>query len=251
MIAKCLQCGSEFVTYPSVVKDGHGKYCSKGCVKSSGALSAGAINSNKKRWEYHKTVMVGRVCAVCGKQFNCYPSALKHHPVLYCSRVCSGIGLSKTHRGENHHNWNGGKKVKKCVVCGIEFQVKPEQEKRTGAKYCSLNCRSIYNVRHKHNNKATDIENIIENILIQHGISYQKQVPIGGMALVDFLLEGHKIIECDGDYWHNLPKTKARDLQKDKYFSENNYKVLRLKGEEIKKCTDKCRDAILKMSVVS
>ena len=53
--------------------------------------------------------------------------------------------------------------------------------------------------------KDTSIELKMERELKRNNIYYQKQVPLCKIAIVDFYLSEQKIvIECDGDYWHNL-----------------------------------------------
>jgi DNA mismatch endonuclease (patch repair protein) len=54
--------------------------------------------------------------------------------------------------------------------------------------------------------KDTGIELKIEAELIKRGISYQKQVPLCKIAIVDFYLPEYSIvIQADGCYWHNCP----------------------------------------------
>jgi very-short-patch-repair endonuclease len=182
-------------------------------------------------------------CFVCNKDFHAPPSAIKRGTKC-CSVECRNKARKGSNSGSKHYNWQGGEIVKSCLVCKKDFTVKREQEKRTGAKFCSLNCRSIYNVRYKHGSINTDIERIIEKILIGLKIYYRKQVSIDGIALVDFLVDTNKIIQCDGDYWHSLPLTIERDKRQDAYLRTHGYTILRLKGSEIKKQKQLCIDKI-------
>ena len=61
--AKCLKCSVEFLTYPSKVKQGRGKYCSKDCSQSvfiklgilygeQTRFKKGQRNPNAKGWRY-------------------------------------------------------------------------------------------------------------------------------------------------------------------------------------------------------
>lgn len=53
---------------------------------------------------------------------------------------------------------------------------------------------------------------------------------------VDFLLEKYKtVIECDGEYWHLIPKIMERDKRKDILLQSLGFKVLRFTGSELKK----------------
>lgn len=196
---------------------------------------------NKYRWKGYSRPRIK--CAVCGVEFETSPSCIKRNK-QYCCYDCYNQARKGKTAGEKHYNWQGGKITKICITCNREFRVKREQEIRTGAKFCSLNCRSIYNVRYNHGSQNTDIEKITENILTKLGVEHQKQVPIDGVALVDFLIDNNKIIQCDGDYWHSLPLTKERDNKQDAYLCQHGYRILRLKGSEIKKRKVFCIDKI-------
>ena len=78
--------------------------------------------------------------------------------------------------------------------------------------------------------KRSSIEIITTNILTSKSIGFKEQVAIGPYVF-DFFLEDHNIlIECQGEYWHSINKTKVKDFQKfeyiDKYFPK--YRVLYL-----------------------
>lgn len=81
--------------------------------------------------------------------------------------------------------------------------------------------------------KNTRIERIIKDCLIVKNIQFEQNKNIG-VYHVDFFLSEYNIaIECDGDYWHNLPGAKERDKKKDIYLNNLGYLVLRFKGSEI------------------
>ena len=72
LIRNCKQCGSEFefTGYPSFIKRGGGKYCSKECLH----------NSMKNRKQI--------TCIGCGKTFEWKVSRVKNRNPVYCSRSC-------------------------------------------------------------------------------------------------------------------------------------------------------------------
>jgi len=197
---------------------------------------------NKYRWAGHVRPTV--ICVHCGKPFIVSPSTVKRGK-KYCSRACYNQNRTGLTSGDKHYNWKGGEITKSCIVCKNDFHARRDQIRRTGAKFCSYNCRSIYNVRYNHGSQNTDIENIIESSLLRLNIPHKKQVAIDGIALVDFLLPGKNIIQCDGDYWHSLPETKERDVRQDASLSLNGYTVLRLRGSAIKKNLPDCEAVIL------
>lgn len=96
--------------------------------------------------------------------------------------------------------------------------------------------------------KNTSIELKTEKELKRRNIDYQKQVPLCKRAIVDFYLPKYRIIiQCDGDYWHNLPKQKEKDEQQDKILTLNGFNVYRFWEHEINQSVSNC---INKLKVV-
>lgn len=61
------------------------------------------------------------------------------------------------------------------------------------------------------------------------------------MFNVDFLLPDTKtVLECDGAYWHALPKVVERDRRKDTWLAAHGYKVIRLKEAAIRANPAQC-----------
>jgi very-short-patch-repair endonuclease len=85
----------------------------------------------------------------------------------------------------------------------------------------------------------------MERELIKNNISYKKQVPISGIAVVDFLLRDRLIVQCDGDHWHNLPGKKIKDATQDIILNREGYEVLRFTETEINKNIGGCVEKIL------
>lgn len=132
-----------------------------------------------------------------------------------------------------------------CKVCGKKKYVIKSAIKNGRGKFCSKKCLGIWTIKHK-KNKDTYIEIAIENELKSRNIPYLKQVPLKGIAIVDFLLSDRIIMQCDGSYWHSLPKVKARDINQDFILGFNNYKIFRFTEAEINKSVSKCIDKIQK-----
>jgi len=169
-----------------------------------------------------------------------------------------GMNLSEEHKrkisegnkgkgkptGKNSPNWKGGEVKIICKLCGKEKYIVPALIKWNKGKFCSHRCAGIWGIKHQ-NKKDTLIERLIENELIKRDIPYTKQVPLLGITLVDFLLPNDKIIYCDGDYWHDLPKIKKRDINQDFVLAFYGYKIFRFKEKEIKESVKKCVDKII------
>ena len=70
---------------------------------------------------------------------------------------------------------------------------------------------------------------------------FEQHKPIFNYYQTDFVSEKYKIIiECDGDYWHSLPKVKNRDLIKNELANKNNYYMLRFWEHEINQDIEGC-----------
>ena len=55
------------------------------------------------------------------------------------------------------------------------------------------------------------------------------------------------IIECDGDYWHNLPNRKERDKKQVKWLKQNDYIVYRFWEKDILKSPEQCIKSIVEV----
>ena len=52
------------------------------------------------------------------------------------------------------------------------------------------------------------------------------------------------VIQWDGNFWHNLPKVKARDKGQDSYMRKCGYKILRFWESNIKNNPTKVKEGI-------
>lgn len=95
--------------------------------------------------------------------------------------------------------------------------------------------RTKYLSTHKGPWRDTDIERIMERILLENKILYEKQARINKKWLVDFLIRPNIIIECDGDYWHSKLENKRRDRIKDLNLRKSGYRIYRFLGSQILK----------------
>ncbi len=98
--------------------------------------------------------------------------------------------------------------------------------------------------------RETAIEAKIYAELERRGITFVKQQVIDGLWVVDALIPGARIvIECDGEYWHSLPKMQDRDKKKDSYLRSRKYKVFRFPEAaihaDVKECVQRVVDALI------
>lgn len=228
----CIRCRKEFFIVPSKARRGKGKFCSKRCY------AEWQLGRKSNRWRKIK-----RQCLICKKIFSAKPFQVKKGNARFCSKECFGKWLSVNIRGEKSHRWKGGKIKRECKTCGKEIFVKSHRVKDYKNSFCSRKCNGIWQVKHA-KKENTSIELAIEAELIRQKIPYMKQAPVGGIALVDFLLPNKVIIQCDGDYWHSLKEVKDRDRKQDYILGSEGYTVYRFSGSEIRKSARECIDRV-------
>jgi very-short-patch-repair endonuclease len=109
--------------------------------------------------------------------------------------------------------------------------------KRTRAYFSSLTDEQWEEWHEKnsrgHKWSGTSIEKILESILLEREISFEKQYGIG-RYVVDFAdLENKVAYEADGEYWHSSPKAVARDKKRDEYLEERGWTTIRFSESEL------------------
>lgn len=85
------------------------------------------------------------------------------------------------------------------------------------------------------NSSPTSIEVKVAKQLEEYKIKYIYQKPVcNGHFIVDFYLPDYQlVIECNGDYWHNLPKRIKRDKELEEYVLSKGKDILWLWEHEI------------------
>jgi very-short-patch-repair endonuclease len=91
--------------------------------------------------------------------------------------------------------------------------------------------------------KISSIEIKMKNELYRRGIDFIHQFKYK-LGIADFMISPNIIVECDGDYWHNIDKVKVRDARQRKYLESSGYKVLSFWEHEINQNIHKCVDSI-------
>lgn len=99
----CEYCGREFMIFPSLLKHGMGRYCSRSCSARATQgipLIPSYVSDFKK---------VACVCEVCGGEFQLTPSALRQteNAARWCSKRCRSKAAEQ--------DWA-------CAYCGCEFK---------------------------------------------------------------------------------------------------------------------------------
>ncbi len=175
----------------------------------AGKTSARKNNTLKDLWENNREMMMGHVyknCVQAGRQSNSLKNLWENNRDEMVKVVCSEAGKIG---GKN--NWKKHrKKMMKVVVAGIK-------------KLLELH--------------PSPIELIVRKFLDELKIKYKPNVwfPYNGASReADIVIPKlNLIIECDG-WGHNTLEGKEEDEIKTKFFNKLGYKVLRLKGPEIR-----------------
>ena len=81
--------------------------------------------------------------------------------------------------------------------------------------------------------KPTSIEIAIQRALNQLGVKYEAHKVIGYLTVDLYIPELNLVVECDGNYWHNLPKQKHVDMRRDYWLRSQGFRVARIWEKEI------------------
>lgn len=207
----CKVCNKEFVAKNSLIMKGFGIFCSRKCQ--------------------HKTYpkKIKKMCPECKTIFLIPPS---WDPVrTFCSKKCQDDSMRDY-------------VVMTCRNCHKEFDLPRWDLDRGRGTYCSRKCFVVYG-------GSSLLELKMEKALKLSSIKYEREVKFRRFH-VDFLLEKYKsVIECDGEYWHLLPKAIDRDKRKDILLKSLGYKVLRFTGNELDKLDEAKLSKILRQKFSS
>lgn len=252
----CPHCGNTFLIQPHDPK----KYCSLTCANTKRGIDIRGPRASTK--------FVTNQCPVCSIEFTAPASSQK----VYCSQACARNDrsriLSKPHRSTQFV-------TKNCPICSISFTAHVSHRKKYCSKQCGSKsyqrrtqlvcqvCNKTYTVRAKFHNQRycsrqccaiglgkteTSIERTFAVALRNAQIEVVPQFPHGQYS-VDFAIPDLKIaIECDGDYWHSLPKSIKHDRMRDNYFYRNGWQTIRFSETEIntniKNCIQRLQRAV-------
>lgn len=144
--------------------------------------------------------------------------------------------------------------VKKCQICGNEFNTHKNRQKNSCSNSCAMKLRnsnpetklilskrfselckkryakgdSTLGWQSRKNMPMSSLEILAYNILLKNNINFEREYKINKW-FIDFALVDKKIaIELDGKQ-HEHEKRKINDDKKDKYLLDNGWTVIRIK----------------------
>lgn len=81
--------------------------------------------------------------------------------------------------------------------------------------------------------KPTSIEIAIHQVLDKLEIKYEVHKVIDNLTVDIYIPELNLVVECDGNYWHNLPEQKHADIRRDYWLRSQGFKVIRIWEKDI------------------
>jgi very-short-patch-repair endonuclease len=242
---KCLYCEESFKIKKSYIKHGKGKYCSRKCCdlhkkiirigENNGAYGR-IVSENEKNLRSEITKKNWKNTEIRNKRLNGIKKFVTKHG-YYPGTNEDSIDKRKKTLLEKYgvdHNWKSLEIRKKCDdTCVLKYGKTTYEIAQEALKLCK-----------------TNIEKIIENILIKNNINYiyQYKIDCGDYKKIyDFYLPDKNIlIEADGDFWHGNPKkyqktnlfeiqllNQRNDLEKNNIAKEKGFKLLRFWENDI------------------
>lgn len=212
----CTVCGARFVV--KWLRNPN-KYCSDQCRLD--ALHRGNRGENNVNWK----PPVQKTCEWCSKPYLAEPWNAGER--RWCSRECSDEARRNI-TGEDHPLYKP-KVCMACEVCGTERMVKPSLVSRFRA--CSRRCAGAL----LEMPRISSLETATKAVLDLLGETYEQQARFRWYSVDFYLPERSTVIECDGAYWHSLPKQQRIDKAKDTYLRKRGIVVVRITEADIRR----------------
>lgn len=222
---KCFRCDKNYIRSPEIIR--------KIADSNRGQIRLKIRGKNSPSWKGGLPE-----CSDCSKQLKSYGAKkCREHSILKGS-------LNSMWKGGNFKCLDckkelGSRRSKRCYKCASQLRRGRNMPKciKCGKILSNYNCKlcKIHFLQKQFINKnETSIEKKLYKELKRRGFLFEKQYLVNGKFLVDAYIPSlNLIIEADGDYWHNLPKTKKKDKAENAYLTKCGYKLLRLSEHKI------------------
>ncbi len=193
--------------------------------------------------EYQKQGRIS-ICLACNKEYYASPSAKRK----YCGIICEKLnrrGRLAWNKGLTKDNLSVKRYAEKLMgrILSEETRKKISESHKGMKKPWAAKLREenfykkigLLGAKALYGKKETDIEKRVYEELKNRGLLFEKQYLVNGKFLVDaFIPSLNLIIECDGNYWHNLDRVVKKDKAENAYLTKCGFNLLRLTGTEIK-----------------
>lgn len=254
----CLECGGEYknIAYP------HLKYCCgmtadeykkkhnvQNLADEDVKKKFGQPGEKNPNWQGGKTT---KNCEICNKRLS------KHSFVTRCNK-CLWIGKENPFLGKKHSDDTRKRMSESAKKRDRSEEVRPpmsedrkELQRKIAKNYWKdmskedkmkkLESFIKAGIKASRKSSETRIENMICDILKSFNVVFSRNKYVCG-KVVDFLVDGNRIIECYGDYWHCNPTVYKEDYynkslhmtSKEKWIrDEEKIKILNKNGFDVK-----------------
>jgi len=161
--------------------------------------------------------------------------------------VCEGPRFSKGHvpwnKGKRHLAGERNPMKHLSAEQRMKFrQVRSRVERRLWADpaYRALMMKRVFP------SKDTSIERKMQAQLSRRGLRFAKHLAILNCCQADIAFPEEKLVVfCDGDYWHNRPDMRSRDVTQDMILRANGWRVLRFWEHEINANPAACAERVV------
>lgn len=173
-------------------------------------------------------------CRICGTGFTKTKNYVANGYESFCSKKCADKAKTLV-TGEDHPLYS--LVDRKCKFCKTVFKAKPAKVKCGEAVFCGKPCAGSYSIRQQ-GGRISTLEVAVEKTLKKLGMDYIPQKRIGRFLCDFYLPNMNTVIECDGEYWHSLPKVIERDKRKNKEIARRGMVMIRLTESAIREDCD-------------
>lgn len=186
-----------------------------------------------------------RFCGTCGRIFLAFGHNIRNGWGKYCSHGCRSKNpktIAKMTKTMRNRDWSS-------------FKPMPQTYKKGSVPWNKgiINCWSeeiltkIKDARAKQVflNTDTSIELIMKAALDGADIIYEHPFIFHKYYNIDFAIPELRIaIECDGDYFHSLPRNQRFDIRKQLFLTKHRWSWVRFSESLIKSNIEKCVEFI-------
>jgi len=206
----CLQCGHPFWVSPARLRrtgTGSPKYCSRRCLRlaNNTALTAPSIRAKAALKRWSNPV---------------------HHQVLAQAMRRQWQRMAPAERERRLANM-------------LQSNVGKHISGTTRERIRQARLRQIFPTR------DTKIERTMQQELSGRSMTFTKHLPILNCCQADIAFPEEKLaVFCDGDYWHNRPDVRSKDIAQEMILRANGWRVLRFWEHEINTNPAACAERV-------
>jgi len=214
----CEQCGDVF----SAPASRRPRYCSRACT-----------TAHRQARGFPVTVArITMTCAQCGAGFDVLPSrATGTRKRRCCSGACDRA-FKRAQSGSQSPRYVGPM-TQTCEWCAASYSIPRAWANRPGkpSRFCSGTCRASW-VSRTRQRRVSRAEVQFADTLAAAGLCFERQAQVGRYTADVCFADARLLVEFDGDYWHDLPRVRAKDARKDAELQAAGYTVLRIRQRE-------------------